>query len=102
MHSSTVRDDLFSANITHNLNKMAGEAGIYEALWRPDEQGWTTAADLIPRLQEGLAKLKADPAAFKAHNPMNGWGTYECLVSFVEEYLAACRLNPTTKVEVSR
>ena len=27
---------VFDANITHNLGKMAGEAGIYEALWHPE------------------------------------------------------------------
>lgn len=31
------RVELFEANITHNLNKMAKEVGIYEYLWRPDE-----------------------------------------------------------------
>jgi hypothetical protein len=30
-------DTVYSANITHNLNKMAGEANIYLALWRPGE-----------------------------------------------------------------
>lgn len=29
--------EVFDANITHNLNRMAGAAGIYEALWRPGE-----------------------------------------------------------------
>ena len=27
------RESLYSSNITHNLGKMANEAGIYEALW---------------------------------------------------------------------
>lgn len=29
--------EVYEANITHNLNKMAQEAGIYTALWRPSE-----------------------------------------------------------------
>ena len=29
------REEVYGANITHNLGKMAAEAGIYEALWRP-------------------------------------------------------------------
>lgn len=29
-------EDVYWANITRNLNKMASEAGIYEALWRPE------------------------------------------------------------------
>jgi hypothetical protein len=32
---------VFDANITHNLNKMADAAGIYEACWRPEEIGAT-------------------------------------------------------------
>lgn len=28
-------EQAYWANITHNLGKMADEAGIYEALWRP-------------------------------------------------------------------
>ena len=28
-------EEVFSANITNNLNKMANAAGIYDALWRP-------------------------------------------------------------------
>ena len=33
----------YSANITHNLGKMAEEAGIYKHLWRPEEIGITKA-----------------------------------------------------------
>jgi hypothetical protein len=29
------KEEMYSANITHNLGDMASEAGIYEALWRP-------------------------------------------------------------------
>lgn len=36
-HDTSDSDQLFSANITHNLGRMASEAGIYEALWRPGE-----------------------------------------------------------------
>ena len=32
-------EEVYSANITHNLGGMADEAGIYEALWRPEEVG---------------------------------------------------------------
>jgi hypothetical protein len=40
-------NEVYSANITHNLGKMADEAGVYEALWRPEEIGVKTAFDLI-------------------------------------------------------
>jgi hypothetical protein len=30
------------------------------------------------------------PDGYRKHNPENGWGTYEILVKFVEDYLDAC------------
>lgn len=94
--------ELFSANITHNLGKMAGEADIYYALWRPDEKGWTHAKDVIKPLEAGLAKLKADPKHYEQFNSENGWGLYEHFVPFVEEVLKACKQYPSAEIEVSR
>ncbi len=89
-------------NITHNLNKMAGAAGIYNALWRPDEIGITKASQLIQPLTEGLTRLEAEPEEFKKYNPSNGWGDYQGLVEFVQGYLEACRKYPEATVRVSR
>lgn len=94
--------DLFSANITHNLNRMAEAAGIYEALWRPDESGMAKAADIIAPLRAGLALLKSDPPRFEAFNASNGWGLYEHFVPWVEQCLAACEANPGATIRVSR
>jgi hypothetical protein len=93
---------VYTSNITHNLGKMADEAGIYQHLWRPEEIGITKASELIYPLTEGLAKLKADPEHFKQFNAANGWGLYEHFVPFVEEYLKACIENPESEIEVSR
>lgn len=126
-------DEVYSANITHNLNRMAEAAGIYLALWRPSEMldpathakiveqskagnyhgaggvfelertlPTPHAGELIAPLQAGLALLKSEPERFQAFNPANGWGTYEGLVRFVENYLTACIENPDAAVEVSR
>jgi len=92
----------YQANITHNLGKMAGEAGIYECLWRPDEIGIEKASQLIERLRAGLQALRDDPERFMKFNPSNGWGTYEGLVQFVENYLAACEQYPDAGVSVWR
>lgn len=94
--------EVFSCNITHNLNRMAEAAGIYEALWRPEELNIKTAIELIAPLSEGLEKLKADPEKFKQFNASNGWGNYENLVKFVEEYLEACKQNPDAEVSTWR
>lgn len=93
---------VYSANITHNLNKMAQAAGIYEALWHPEEIGITKAHQLIVPLTEGLARLRADSAKYRAFNPPNGWGSYEGLVEFVEAYLNACGREPDADVRVCR
>jgi len=93
---------VFSSNITHNLGGMAAAAGIYDALWRPEETGITHANQLIEPLLLGLALLKSDPKKFEKFNSSNGWGVYENFVPFVEEYLKACKANPDAEVSVSR
>lgn len=95
-------DEVYSRNITHNLNTMAEAAGIYGCLWRPDEHGITTAGHLIPLLRGGLNRLKADPKHYEGFNPLNGWGDYVGLVDFVADYLAACEEYPDATVRVSR
>lgn len=95
-------DTVYSANITHNLGRMASEAGIYRALWRPDEDGLVKAAQLIDRLREGLRWLRTRPEYFQQFNPENGWGDYDGLVRFTELYLAACEKYPDADVQVSR
>lgn len=94
---------VYEANITHNLNKMANEAGIYKHLWRPDElEGINTGSDLIEPLKTGLELLKSDPERFKKFNPGSHWGSYEGLVRFVEKYLEACIEHPDARICVSR
>ncbi len=94
-------DEGFSANITHNLGKMASEAGIYAALWEAEDHHWK-AMDIIQPLRDGIALMKSDPARFEAFNAANGWGTYEVFVPWCEEYLAACEANPDATISVSR
>lgn len=90
------------SGLTHNLGRIAGPAGIYLAVWRPEEIGAVVAADIVDTLRAGLAALRADPDRFRALNPPNGWGRYEGLVECVAEYLAACEANPTARIEACR
>lgn len=94
--------EVFSANITHNLNRMAEAAGIYGVVWCPEEHGIAYASQLIDFLDEGIKRLRADPERFKRFNPTNGWGSYDGLVRFLEEYLAACKAYPEARVDVWR
>lgn len=112
---------VYSANITHNLNKMADAAGIYEALWRPyllnteidfgddyqaemefEESQTILAKELIPAIENGLKALKADPKGYKKFDSPNGWGLYENFVPFVEDYLNACKEYPEAIVKTDR
>lgn len=95
-------NEVYWANITHNLTKMADAAGIYEVLWRPEEIGIKTASELIEPLEKGLADLNARPAYFEQFNAPNGWGLYKHFVPFVEKYLEACKQHPDAEVRVSR
>lgn len=95
-------DEVYWANITHNLRDMATEAGMYHHLWRPDEMGFTKAAEITPGLRAGLALLLAEPKKYRAFDSPNGWGTYDTFVRFVQEYLAACEEHPDATVSVSR
>ena len=97
-HSATA----YEANITHNLTKMASEAGLYEACWKPEELGVTTAKQLAPFLSVGLVRLVNDPERFRSFNPANGWGDYDGFVEFVRKYRDACLMYPKAEVSVWR
>ena len=93
---------VFDANVTHNLNRMAEEAGIYQHVWRPDELGIQTAQELIEPLRQGIALMESDPERFAQFNPQNGWGTYSEFLPWLKGYLMACEENPDATIQVSR
>lgn len=95
-------DTVFSCNITHNLTTMADKAGLYACLWRPDENGFVLAKDIIAPLELGLAKLQAAPDEYRKYDAANGWGRYHHFVPFVSDVLAACRAYPEAGIKVSR
>ena len=95
-------DTVFSRNITHNLCRMSDAAGIYEALWRPDENGITKAHQCIEPLSAGLLELVRNREKYEAYNSPNGWGLYEHFVPFVTAVLTSCCDYPDADVIVSR
>ncbi len=96
------KETLFNTNITHNLGEMAREAGIYKALWRPEEIDAKIAKDIIDIVESGLIDLKSRPEHFRKFDSPNGWGTYKHFVPFVEEYLKALKEYPDAEIEISR
>lgn len=101
-NDEVITNRVYHNNITHNLGTMAIEAGIYKPLWRPEEVNITKAFELIKPLERGLKNLTSEPDKYKEFNSDNGWGTYELLVSFVEDYINACKSYPDADIEVSR
>lgn len=94
--------EVFEANITHNLNTMAEEAGVYKHLWRPEEIGITKAKELIEPLTKALADMKERPDHYKQFDAENGWGLYVHFVPWIEKYLDACKEHPEAEIGISR
>src|SRR3990172_3399122 len=91
---------VYDANITHNLNEMAAEAGIYQHLWRPEELSITTAKELIDPLEIGLAKMVCNKSHYEQFNASNGWGLWEHFVPWIAAYLQACRDYPEATISI--
>jgi len=94
--------EVFSQNITHNLNKMAEALGIYKAVWRPEEINFTKAKQLIEPLENAIKLMREDPEKYKKFDAENGWGTYRDFLPWLKKYLAACKESPNARIEVSR
>ena len=107
-------NEFWYGNITQNLTEMAEDClsfeeeyqhyNLYDLLWR-DTQVPFTGVYLniyIAHLAYCLYILKNDPDHFKKFNPKNGWGTYEQLVNFVEEFIKALVTMPEgSRIEYS-
>lgn len=95
--------EVFEANITHNLAEMAHEAGIYEAVWRPEEIGIKLAQAVIPILKGGIERMEKDPERYKKYDAENnGWGTYNQFLPWLKKYLEKCKEYPDARICVSR
>lgn len=99
---ASVPMEVYDRNITHNLIEMAQAPNLFDACWRPDKLGATTASDITEPLRAGLELLESDPERFRAFNPENGWGDYEEFVNFIHSYLNACIANPDATIHISR
>lgn len=89
-------------NITHNLGRMAREAGIYDCLWRAPENGFIKASQLIEPLEKAISEMKEKPDHFKQFDSDNGWGTYKDFLPWLKTLLQACKDNPNGTIEISR
>ena len=96
-----ITKEVYTRNITHNLTRMAKQAGLHKALWRPCESEFYKASDIIDILEDGLKELKSNPSKYKKLDSPNGWGIYIHFVHFVESVLEACNQFPSSRISVS-
>lgn len=89
--SGDPENSVFEQNITHNLGAMAEAAGIYEAVWRPEEVGIVVASQLVEPLRKGIDAMEANREHFETFNASNGWGLYKNFLPWLKRYLAALR-----------
>jgi hypothetical protein len=90
-HTRKTREVYFESNITHNLNKMFQEAGLYEILWHGTG---LKAEGILITLERGLAEMKSRPEVYKVFDADNGWGTYPQAVKWLASVIEACRKYP--------
>jgi hypothetical protein len=79
-------DVLWDANMTSNLVPMWRRAGADLAAF-----AGRTTEDVLPELEVAINAMRADPDAFRALNPRNGWGDYGSCLEFLEAIRDACK-----------
>lgn len=92
---------VFEANFTHNVSRMADQAGLYEPIWNADEN-CVCASDLIEPLTTGIAMMKAETERFKKFDAPNKWGTYDQFLPWLERLLEACTDYPDAKIFIDK
>jgi hypothetical protein len=95
-------NELYWANITHNLGKMAEEAGFYRALWRPEEIGITKAIDLFPYIEKGIKKMIDNPSYYEQFDSPNGWGLYKHFLPWLVKLREQLLKYPESYIYISR
>ena len=97
--------DVYANSITSNLVSMAKLANLYLPIWKPSELpggGVKTARFLSPHLKKGIVQLKNKDMLeeYLKRENKRGFGTYQTLLMFSEQYLKACENNPKCKILV--
>ena len=85
----------FEFNSTYNLTPMFDAAGF-----RMRDFNGKTGAEVAPILAAAVAVMESDPAKFRAFDSPNGWGTYDQIMPYLREFLAAVDAHPTAMVDV--
>jgi len=60
------------------------------------------AEEAAQRLALGIERMEAEPAAYRALNPPNGWGDFDSQLECLKAWLAECQRHPKATMVVSR
>ena len=104
----------WSANITHNMSRMALQVPIcvkyrnkeykgtlYDYVWEPGENSNITTSIMSKFLAQGIAYMVENRKKLLPFNPANGWGSYDGFVPWLIKYKEACEDNPGCKIRAS-
>lgn len=93
-------EEVYLKNITHNLSKMAREAG-FGVLWEyPEESGIRKVKQLIPYIEHGIKELESNPEKYKKFSASNGLGTYEQFIPWLKELLENMYINEDCNIKI--
>lgn len=107
--------DLEIGDMTYNVSPMYYSSlefaykQLHEEEYQPqsDESGFglrqldgMRCVDALPYLMVATAHMKLNPDKFKAMNPVNGWGSYESALEFLENLKQGCMSNLESYIEV--
>lgn len=59
------------------------------------------AREAAPKLAEAVKAMQADPDAYRAMNPPNGWGDYDGALRYLRDLAEACAKHPKCRILVS-
>lgn len=84
-------------NYTSNAARMWGLALGYSL----GELADRNAGDSLPVLTAAVDRMTADPAAYRALEPSNGWGDYEGALAYLTALRDACLVHPRAQIHIS-
>lgn len=93
---------VYHVNITHNLIELAANLGIYQRVWRPEENGIDRAGRLVDWIDPALRELLSNKKKYRKYEASNGWGTVEQFIGFLQELQEACLRYPQAEIRASR
>ena len=89
---------VYEGSISSFFGEMAVEAGVYQPVWYPEDNGIKKASQLIDRLRAGVNRMESRQKHFRQWNGRNDWETSDRFRQFLTEYLHACERHPEADV----